>query len=158
MLKHTERRHLPYTAAQLFALVADVEKYPEFIEWFAAARIRHRHRNVLEVEQAVQFAGLSFQFTTRAVLDPPRQILIVTTDPPFKNLDQRWTFTPARDGDGTIVQFDSTLELHSGLMQHVMWALFSERQMAEATVDAFQRRALQIYGPSPPPSSRPAQA
>jgi coenzyme Q-binding protein COQ10 len=145
MPKHIERRHLPYTARQVFDLVADVEKYPDFIEWFVAARIRHRNGNVLEVHQVVRFAGLRRAFTTQAILDPPRRIVITTSDPPFRSFDQRWTFTPATDG-GTTVEYETTVEMRSGFLQRLMRLVFDERQIAEATVNAFRRRADQIYG------------
>lgn len=148
MPSHRERRHLPYTAPQLFGLVADVEKYPEFIEWFVAVRIRHRDGNTLDVDQVVRFKGLRARFLTRAILDPPRRIAITAEEPRFKRFDQLWTFAPAPQ-TGTIVDYASTLELRSSLLQHAMQALFDERQVAQATVDAFARRAAQIYGPAP---------
>ncbi len=74
MFKHTERCHLPYTPRQMFDLVADVEKYPEFIDWFISARIRHRDGNVQYVDQVVRYAGLRVAIATRAVLDPPPHI------------------------------------------------------------------------------------
>ncbi|MGO8865569.1 MAG: type II toxin-antitoxin system RatA family toxin [Alphaproteobacteria bacterium] len=148
MPSHRERRQLPYCARRLFDLVADVEKYPEFIEWFVAVRIRRREGNVLEVDQVVRFKGLRARFVTRAVLDPPRRIEIACQEPPFKRFDQLWTFLPAPKG-GTIVEYASTLELSSSLLQHAMQALFDERQVAVATVDALARRAQQIYGIAP---------
>jgi len=148
MPSHRERRQLPYSARQLFDLVADVEKYPEFIEWFVAVRILRREGNVLEVEQIVRFKGLRARFTTRAVLDAPRRIEIASREPPFKRFDQLWTFSPAPKG-GTIVEYASTLELRSSLLQHAMQALFDERQVAVATIDALARRARQIYGTTP---------
>lgn len=145
MPSHHERRPLPYTPQQLFDLVADVEKYPEFLDWFVAAQIRHREGNLLEVDQVVRFKGLRARFTTYATLDAPRQIDIRCHDPPFRKFDQRWTFLPAAS-TGTIVDYESTLELRSSLLQHAMQALFDEDDMAKTTVDAFARRAQQIYG------------
>ncbi|MGP0094138.1 MAG: type II toxin-antitoxin system RatA family toxin [Xanthobacteraceae bacterium] len=146
MPSYSQRRHLRYAAQQLFDLVADIEKYPEFLEWFVAARIIHRDGNVLEVAQIMRFAGFRAQIVTWAVLDPLRQIAIGTRDPRFKSFDQRWTFTPAPDG-GTTVEYQSTVELRSRVAQHLIRALFDERQIAETTVNAFERRARQICGP-----------
>ena len=148
MPSHRERRRLPYSARRLFDLVADVERYPEFIEWFVAVRILRREGNVLEVDQVVRFKGLRARFATRAVLDAPRRIEISSREPPFKRFDQLWTFSSAPKG-GTIVEYESTLELRSSLLQHAMQALFDERQVAEETVDAIARRAQQIYGTAP---------
>ncbi len=145
MPSHRERRELPYSQTQLFDLVADVEKYPEFIAWFVAVRIRHRDGNRLEVDQVVRFKALRARFTTQATLDPPHGIAITCSDAPFKNFDQRWAFAPG-SGGGTLVDYESTLELRSSVLQHAMLALFDETQIAKATIDAFARRAQQIYG------------
>jgi coenzyme Q-binding protein COQ10 len=142
---HHERRTLPYAPRQLFDLIADVEKYPEFLDWFVAVQIRHREGNQLEVDQVVRFKGLRQRFTTQATLDPPRRLEIVCREPPFQRFDQQWTFRPAAK-NGTIVDYESTLELRSSLLQHAMQALFDEDQAAKTTVDAFARRAQQIYG------------
>lgn len=136
---------LPYTPRELFDLVADVEKYPEFIDWFVAVQIRHREGNRLDVDQVVRFKGLRQRFTTHATLDAPRRLDIVCHDPPFQRFDQHWAFRPAATA-GTIIDYESTLELRSSLLQHAMQALFDEAEVAKATVDAFARRAQQIYG------------
>ena len=151
MPSHRERRHLSYTAPQLFELVADVERYPEFIEWFVAVRVRRREGNILEVDQVVRFKGLRARFATRAVLDRPRRIEITSDEAPFKRFEQLWTFAPSPE-TGAIVEYASTLELRSSLAQHAMQAFFDERRVAEATIDAFARRAQLIYGPAPPPA------
>lgn len=145
MSSHSEQRQLPYTSMRLFDLVADVEKYPEFIDWFVVVRVRRRLGDVLEVDQVVRFKGMRARFTTHAVLDRPREIAIASSDPPFRRFDQRWTFRPF-GAAATDVTYESSLELRSPLLQHAMQALFDERQVATATVDAFARRARQIYG------------
>ena len=145
MPSHHERRTLPYAPQQLFDLVADVEKYPEFIDWFVAVRIRRREGNQLDVDQVVRFKGLRQRFTTHATLDAPRRIDIICRKPPFQRFDQHWTFLPAAKS-GTIVDYQSTLELRSSVLQLAMQALFDEAQAAKMTVDAFARRAQQIYG------------
>jgi len=150
MFKHSELRRFPYTPQQLFDLVADVEKYPEFIDEFVSATIRRRSGDVLEVDQVVRLATLRIAFTTRAVLDPPRRITISTTDLPFRSFDQRWTFTP--EAGGTMVRYDLGLELRFGALGGVMDIIVDERALAEATVDAFRRRARQIYGGEVPPA------
>ena len=146
MPSHHERRRLPYTQQQLFDLVADVEKYPEFIPWFAAVRIRQRDAKAWDVDQVIRFKGMRARFTTHAVLEPPDRIVIDTTDPPFRNFAQRWSFAPAQDG--TLVDYESTLELRSTVLQHAMQALFDERQVARETVDCFAQRAQRLYGPA----------
>ena len=142
---HRERRELPYTQGQLFDLVADIEKYPEFLEWFVAVRMLHRTDNRADVEQIVRFKGLDARFVTHAVFERPKSIVIECCDPPFKQFEQRWTFT-AIGAHKTDLEYESTLELRSQLLQHVMAALFDEPQISRVTVDAFERRARQLYG------------
>ena len=145
MFKHTERCHLPYTPRQMFDLVADVEKYPEFIDWFNSARIRHRDGNVQYVDQVVRYAGLRVAIATRAVLDPPRHITITSTDFPFRSFDQHWRFTP--DGQfGKLVQYDVAFALRFGFLHGLTDLLADRRQIAERTVDTFGHRARQVYG------------
>lgn len=145
MPSHREQRELPYTQEQVFDLVADVEKYPEFLAWFVAVRVLHRTGNRADVEQIVRFKALDARFTTHAVFERPKRIVIDCRDPPFKSFEQRWTFT-AKGADRTALEYESTLELRSSLLRHVMAALFDEPQIARTTVDAFERRARQLYG------------
>jgi len=147
MPSHRERRELPYSQEQVFDLVADIVKYPEFIDWFVAVRILRRAGNVLDVEQIVRFKGIRSRFVTRAVLDRPMTIAIASTDPPFKRFEQRWSFAPA-GRERTIVDYDSTLELRSPLLEHAMRAFFDEPEIARITVDRFERRAHQLYAQS----------
>ena len=97
-------------------------------------------------DQVVRLAGLRVAFATRTVLDPPRQITTVsTTDFPFRSFDQRWSFTPAGEF-GTLVQYDLTFELRFGFLHGLMDMVADQRQIAETTVNAFGRRARQVYG------------
>lgn len=145
MPSHRERRELPYTPEQVFDLVADIEKYPEFLAWFVAVRVLHRTDNRADVEQIVRFEGLEARFVTHAVFDRPKSIVIDCRDPPFRRFEQRWTFA-AKGADATALEYESTLELRSPLLQHVMAALFDEPQISRTMVDAFERRARQLYG------------
>jgi coenzyme Q-binding protein COQ10 len=146
IFKHIERRRFPYTPRQLFDLVADVEKYPQFIDWFVSAHIRHRAGNLCEVDQVVRYGGLSVAFASRAVLDPPQRIRVTSTDFPFRSFDQHWTFTP-EGHSGTLVQYDVAFELRFGFLLHGLMDLVADqRQIAATTIDMFQRRALQLYG------------
>lgn len=148
MSRHQVRRELPYPADRLFDLVADVESYPEFIEWFAAVRILRRAGNLLDVEQIVRFKGLEAHFVTHAELERPRRIAIASGDAPFKTFEQIWRFQP-KGPRRTIVDYETTVELRSSLLEHAMEALFDEPRIARETVDAFERRARQVYGTGP---------
>lgn len=143
MFTHSERRRFAYTPQQLFDLVADIEKYPDFIDGFVSARIRHRHGNVVAVDQVVRVAGWRAAFTTRAVFDPPRRIVVTSSDFPFRSFEQRWSFTPDGDG-GTVVQYDVRIDFRFGV--GLVAGLIDQRRLAADTVGAFERRARQIYG------------
>ncbi len=106
--------------------------------------IRRRDGNRLEVDQILRFKGMRARFTTHAVLDAPRRIDVVSRDLLFKRFDQKWEFLPV-DDHATIVEYESTLEMRSSLLQHAMQALFDEPQIARKTLDAFVGRARQIY-------------
>ncbi|MDE2166671.1 MAG: type II toxin-antitoxin system RatA family toxin [Alphaproteobacteria bacterium] len=145
MASYFESRRLAFTPRQLFDVVADIERYPEFLEWFVAVRIRRRDGNVLEVDQVVAFKGLRTQFATRAVFDPPRGIDVTSRDPQFKRFHQHWTFVPAGAGH-TIVEYSSALEPRSRIVRHAMRLLFDQPHFARVMVDAFLRRAETLYG------------
>jgi coenzyme Q-binding protein COQ10 len=134
-----------YPATQLFDLVADVETYPAFIEWFVAVRILHRAENRLDVEQIVRYKGLHARFVTCATLERPKRITIVSHDPPFETFQQNWAFQPA-GLHRTTVDYETKVALHSAFLERAMEALFNEARIARETVDAFERRARQIYG------------
>src|ERR1043166_7802164 len=74
MPTHAEQRGLPYTPEQLFALVADIERYPEFLPWYVGARIRERQPNLIIADLIIGFRMFRERFTSRVALTPPRRI------------------------------------------------------------------------------------
>jgi coenzyme Q-binding protein COQ10 len=145
MFRHIERHNLPYAPRQMFDLVADVEKYPQFIDWFVSARIRRHDGNVQYVEQVVRYAGLRVAFATRTTLDPPSHITVTSADFPFRSFEQHWRFTPY-GATGTLVQYEVAFEMRFGFLHGLMDLLADQRQIAERTVEMFRHRAQQIYG------------
>ncbi len=134
---------MPYTPEQAFDLVADVDRYPEFVPGLVDARIRRRQGDRVWVEMRVRAGILTCGFTSFAVLDRPNRIRIVSDDPLFERYEQTWTFQPAPDG-GTIVEHRVDVEFRSRLLQAVMGAVFANR--FAGTVRAFKHRARAIYG------------
>jgi len=143
MAAHTERQHLAYTAPQLFDLVADVERYPEFLPWMIEARIRHRKDGMMLVDMTIAAGPLRKRFATAAVLHRPHRIEISSQDPLFDRFEQRWTFEPAADG-GTNVEYHVDFKFRSRVLQMLMGKSFAERAMA--TMSAFERQAHRLYG------------
>lgn len=144
MLSHHERRHLPYTQQQLFDLVADVDRYAEFLPWMAASRIRRREGNTVWVEMEIGRASLRRRFGSKGVLEPPHRIAIEGEDPLFERFSQVWTFEPAQDG-GTHVEVRVDIAFRSRFLGGLMEQFMNE--VATDLVAAFKHRARQIYGP-----------
>jgi coenzyme Q-binding protein COQ10 len=142
MSTYAERRLLPYRPDQLYALVADVESYPEFLPWCIAARNRSRDGNVLLSDLVIGFKMVRERFTSRVTLGEDR-IDVAYIEGPFKYLTNHWIFEAQPDG-GTIIDFYVDFEFRSKMLQAIMGALFNEA--VKLMVGAFERRARQIYG------------
>jgi coenzyme Q-binding protein COQ10 len=149
---HRETRILPYTQAQVFDLVADVERYPEFLPWCLACRIRERESaSTFMADLAVGFKMVREQFTSKVVLDPPRAITVEYLKGPFEHLRNDWKFSAVPQG--TKVEFFLSFEFRSRLLQALIGVLFEEA--VRRMVSAFEIRAAQLYGPRPSnPASR----
>jgi coenzyme Q-binding protein COQ10 len=147
MPTHTETRALPYTADQMYALVADVAKYPEFLPWTAAARIRSDedmgdHR-IMDADLVISFKVFRERFTSRVTLWPePRKIDTIYLDGPFKKMVSNWHF---EDTDtGCDVHFHVDFEFRNMLLQGIIGVVFNEAM--QRVVRAFEARAQKLYG------------
>ena len=148
MPQHHEERHLPYEAQQIFDLVADVARYPEFLPWTAAARIRSRTPcqggEVMEADLVISFKVFRERFGSRVTLLPGAgQILTEYLDGPFKHLKSVWRIDPAPEG-GCNVVFDVDFEFRNAILAKVIGVVFDEAM--RRVVRAFEARAEQLYG------------
>ena len=147
---HSEQRQLPYTPEQLYSLVADIEKYPEFLPWCIGCRIRERRDNVLIADMVIGFKMFREKFTSRVSLTPPAtghgegRIDVAYIDGPMRHMQNRWTFIPNPDGTTTI-DFYVDFEFKSKILQSLIGALFHEA--VRRMVAAFDARAQALYGP-----------
>jgi len=139
---HTEKRVLPYTPEQMFALVADVERYPEFLPWCVGARIRERGPTLIVADLIIGFRLIRERFTSRVALSPPSGIDVAYTDGPFRYLNNHWGFDPVPGG--CRVDFFVDFEFKSRLLQKMIEMLFGEA--VRRMVAAFETRAKQLYG------------
>ena len=147
MPRHAEQKDLPYPAHDLYALVADVERYPEFLPWCVAARILNRCDGVLRAELAIGFKGMRERFVSRVSLDrPSRRIDVSYEDGPFKYLENSWHFEPHSEG-ACRLGFHVDFEFRSRMLEAVMGRLFNEA--VRRMVQAFEARAADLYGDSP---------
>ena len=137
-----------YTPRQMFDLVADVTKYPEFLPWCTAARMRRRESPTVEIDElAIGFGPFHEKFVSRVALssDDATDLRIETTgvEGPFRHLVSHWTFRP--DARGSEVAFSLEFEFRSLILQKTMQMLFAEA--VRRMVSAFEARARQLYGP-----------
>jgi coenzyme Q-binding protein COQ10 len=153
MPTHAEERVLPYTPQQLFALVADIERYPEFLPWCIGARIRERESNLIVADLIIGFRMVRERFTSRVSLAPPQRIDVAYAEGPFRYLNNHWSFSP--DPGGCRVGFFVDFEFKSRLLQRLIEVLFSEA--VRRMVGAFEKRARDLYGaPCQRDAARPA--
>lgn len=143
MPKHTETRNLPYTPEQMFDMVADVRRYPEFLPWTAAVRIRSDSPTETIADLAVGFKAIKETFTSRVKKDRPQSIEIDYIEGPLKYLHNEWSFEPAENG-GTNVQFSVDFAFRSRIFEALAGQMF-DRALRRMT-GAFEARAAALYG------------
>lgn len=142
-------RRVRHTAQQMYDLVADVERYPEFLPLCESLRVIRRQEmpeggQVLIAEMGVGYKAIRERFTTRVTLDPAgRKIVAEYIDGPFRHLENRWLFKDA-EGDTCDVDFFITYEFKSRALGLLMGSMF-DRAFRKFT-DAFEGRAARIYG------------
>jgi coenzyme Q-binding protein COQ10 len=147
MPSHSETRTLPYSASQMYDLVADVARYPEFLPWTAAARIRSRKpegdHEVMLADLVVSFKVFRETFGSRVTLWPVRKRIDTEyIEGPFKHLHSRWEF---RDVDGgSEVHFEVDFEFRNVILQKAAGLFFFDAM--QRIVRAFESRAHQLYG------------
>lgn len=140
-----ETRHLPYTAEQMFELVADVGRYPEFLPWVVATRVRNRTDSGLEADMLVGFKAIREKFTSRVELDRPKAVRVHYVDGPLRDLDNRWTFADTADG-GCELTFSVDFTFKN-MMFEALAGQYIDRAFRKM-VAAFEERAMQLYGSS----------
>lgn len=148
MPTHSETRMLPYGAQQMYDLVADVDSYPDFLPWAAAARVRSvtprdDGAQVMEADLVISFKVFREKFASRVVLWP--EALKIDTeylDGPFHHMKSNWAFTDV-DG-GCEVAFFVDFEFRNRILQKAAGVFFY--QAMQRIVQAFEARAHQLYG------------
>lgn len=152
-MRHHVSRLLPYTPDQLFHLVGDVARYPEFVPWITAMRTWNERRlsdgvDTIDAEAGVGFAFLKERFGTRVRRDAHnRQIDVTLLSGPFRKLENRWRFLEAGHGC-TRVEFDIDFEFKSRLLSALLTANFAHA--VDKLMACFEARAKKLYGESKP--------
>ncbi len=152
MPSHHEKRVLPHSPAQLYALVADIERYPEFLPWCIAARNNRREATadgeIVWSDLVIGFKLVRERFTSKVTLTPeavgaPPRIDVEYVEGPLRYLKNHWIFRPAPDG-GCEIEFFVEFEFRSRILQRLIGVLFHEA--ITRMVRAFEKRAQDLYG------------
>ena len=135
-----------YSAEEMFDLVTDVDRYPEFLPWCDKASAHERTEAGMLAEIGIAFAGLHQTFRTRNEHVPGREVHIRLVEGPFSRLEGRWTFTPLGSEKQRACKVE--LELHYGFdnatLSRLVGPVFDK--IASSMVDAFVKRAEHVYG------------
>jgi ribosome-associated toxin RatA of RatAB toxin-antitoxin module len=134
---------VPYTAAQMFDLVNDVEAYPQFLHWCRGARIEGRGGDTIEAVLDIGISGIHKSFRTRNSLEAPNAIEIELISGPFRHLDGKWSFEDLEDG-GSQVSLLLEFEVVASPLSMIFSTVFEE--LARSQMNAFVERARVLYG------------
>jgi coenzyme Q-binding protein COQ10 len=145
---HHETKVLPYTAQQMYDLVADVARYPEFLPWNSAARITARRLipdgEVMEADLVISFKVFRETFASRVTLWPgKKRIDTEYLDGPFRRMKSFWAFRDRPEG-GCEVEFFVDFEFRNAILQGIIGMVFNDAM--QRVVRAFERRAAALYG------------
>ncbi len=135
---------MPYSREQVFDLVAEIERYPEFLPWCRSARITRREGDVVYADLVIGFKVFRERFTSKVTLTRPDAIDVQYIEGPMRHLENHWRFIERPNG-ACLVDFHVDFEFRSRLMERLIGVLFNEaiRRM----VAAFEARARALYGP-----------
>lgn len=148
MPTHAEKRKMPYSATEMYALIADISAYPEFLPWCSAARIRSRKETeegeVVDADLVISFKVFREKFGSRVILRPDQgEIDVSYLDGPFKHMINKWKFTPLTETTCE-VDFFVDFEFRSRTLQTLIGLFFHEAMLR--VVRAFEARAVSLYG------------
>lgn len=140
-----EIRRLPWSAEQMFDLVADVDRYGEFLPWVIATRVKSDSETEMVADMLVGFSALREKFTSRVEKRRPEEIRVHYVDGPLRDLDNRWLFRPTGP-DSCEIEFTVQFAFRNALFEKLAGQYFDRafRKM----VAAFEVRAAELYGNS----------
>lgn len=149
MPAHSDKYISLHTPEELFSIVADVEKYPDFLPWVAATRIVERGHNYFLADLVVNFKAFSQKYTSRVELHKPKdpkdewKIDVISVRGPFKYLNTYWKFKELGDGK-TEIHFDMDFKFESSILEKMIGFVF-EKAVHKMTM-AFEKRADDLLG------------
>ncbi len=143
MPSHRERRVLPYSSKQMFDLVMDIEKYPEFLPWCISSRVHTRTEELVDADVTVGYQMLREKFRSKVYTNRPDKITIDYTTGPLKNLENKWVFKDLENGKCQI-DFYVSFEMKSFILSGIANKLFDK--VFKRMMYAFENRAEKVYG------------
>ncbi|MBF0623946.1 MAG: type II toxin-antitoxin system RatA family toxin [Magnetococcales bacterium] len=132
---------VPYQAQQMFDLVMDVPRYPEFLPWCVKARVFDQREGQFVAELTISFRGFRDSFQTVDRYEPGRRVEVKLRSGPFKHLDNEWRFTPV--AGGTRVEFSIDFQFKNRIMDITLGPVFT--QVSKQMLEAFRNRAQTLY-------------
>jgi ribosome-associated toxin RatA of RatAB toxin-antitoxin module len=135
-----------YSAAEMFGLVTDVASYPQFLPWCNQASVLEETPDGMIAKVGISIAGLKQSFTTRNVHEKDSRVSLTLVNGPFSHLEGDWHFIPLGDGTQRACKVEFTLryDFNNGTLATLVGPVFDK--IAASLVDAFVKRASQVYG------------
>jgi coenzyme Q-binding protein COQ10 len=144
MPRHTETRVMLYTPEQMFDLVADVKRYPEFLPWVTAVRVRSDSEALMVADLVVGFRAIKETFASRVTKRRPESLTVDYLEGPLKYLHNSWRFEPDGKG-GTKIDFCVDFAFKSRIFESLAGQMFD--RALRRMIGAFEERACDLYGP-----------
>ena len=132
-----------YSASQMYALVDQVEHYPDFLPWCGGTQLEHRDGQLTRATILIDYRGIRQSFRTENTTSPPEFIEIRLVSGPFRRLDGTWHFIALSDS-ACRIDFRMDYEFSSRVLERLVGPVF--QVIANSFVDAFMRRAEKVYG------------
>lgn len=134
---------VPHSASQMFDLVADVEKYPQFMPWCGGATVSARDAQGMQASITISLAGIKQTFTTQNIHQYPNTIVLQLVDGPFSELTGKWEFTSLSE-DACKVLFTLNYAFSNRALETIVGPIFN--RIAMSFIDSFTQRAQVCYG------------
>ncbi|NBC32357.1 MAG: type II toxin-antitoxin system RatA family toxin [Alphaproteobacteria bacterium] len=147
MYQQTVERDLAHSPEQLFDIVADVERYPEFVPWWVAAKVKRIDASTYLTDQVIRVSALRQRFTSTTILDRPRAITITSSEKPFKRLEMQWSFDPLSPR-GCRVRLSTLFHVKSSVVSKMLGLVSGEA--VHTLIESFEERAIALLGEQTP--------
>jgi ribosome-associated toxin RatA of RatAB toxin-antitoxin module len=134
---------VPYTAAEMYALINDVEAYPQFLPWCSAAQVHERAVDRLRASVSLAVGRIRQTFSTQNTMQPDRRIDVHLVSGPFRSLEGFWEFEPL-DERSCRIRMEMDFEFRNAAVRLLLGTLFNH--IVGTLINAFRERAEQVYG------------